>query len=487
MFDSLNRHYLSPYNEAVSNTPNFERFARKCQTFETSYVSSMPCIPARRDFLTGRYSFLHRSWGPLEPFDITLPDQLRKEGVYSHLATDHQHYFEDGGANYHCRYDSWEFSRGQEGDKWHGCVGEVPRPDNVSPAHQDRDQDWKNRSIITQASDMPIAKTFAAGLEFMERNKNEDNWFLQIETFDPHEPFFTLDEHKTARRDHYDHYDGPVFDWPPYRKVEESEALVAHARAEYASLVGLCDSKLGEVLDLMDRNQMWEDTMLVVWTDHGFLLGEHDSWAKVWTPFYEEVARTPFFVWDPRSPRQGMKRSALVQPAVDLAPTLLGFFGAEVPEANQGKDLSGTLSEGLTVRDVAVFGVHGMQVNLTDGQYVYMREPDLESPIFEYTLMPAHMNEPFSVADLGEQMTLADPFPFSRGCCTLKIEAKLSPYKFDLTELDLDTRYYDLDTDPGQEKALSGDMKEGELSKILERELRDLGAPPELFKRLKFS
>ena len=83
-----------------------------------------------------------------------------------------------------------------------------------------------------------------------------------------------------------------------------------------ASLVSMCDSKLGEVLDRMDEYEMWDDTLLIVWTDHGFLLGEHDCWAKMWMPFYEEVAHTPFFVWDPRSEVKGERRQALVQPAI---------------------------------------------------------------------------------------------------------------------------------------------------------------------------
>jgi arylsulfatase A-like enzyme len=55
-------------------------------------------MPARRDLHTGRLNFMHRSWGPLEPFDNSLPELLKKQGVYTHLVSDHLHYFEDGGA-----------------------------------------------------------------------------------------------------------------------------------------------------------------------------------------------------------------------------------------------------------------------------------------------------------------------------------------------------------------------------------------------------
>ena len=103
MFDSLNRHMLSAYGCDWTHTPNFKRLAERSVMFNNSYVGSMPCMPARRDLHTGRYNFLHRSWGPLEPFDDSMPQMLDNAGVYTHLSTDHYHYFEDGGMTYHNR------------------------------------------------------------------------------------------------------------------------------------------------------------------------------------------------------------------------------------------------------------------------------------------------------------------------------------------------------------------------------------------------
>ena len=78
----------------------------------------IPPVPARRDIQTGRLNFLHRGWGPLEPFDRSIAELLGARGAYSHLITDHYHYWEDGGATYHTRYNSYEFIRGQESDPW---------------------------------------------------------------------------------------------------------------------------------------------------------------------------------------------------------------------------------------------------------------------------------------------------------------------------------------------------------------------------------
>ena len=102
-------------------------------------------------------------------------------------------------------------------------------------------------------------------------------------------------------------------------------------------------------------------------------------------PFYEEVAHTPFFVWDPRCGKKGERREALVQPSIDLGPTLLDFFGLEPTEDMLGKPLGDAVDNDTAVREAAVFGMHGHQGNVTDGRYVYMRAAaDRENqPLFE--------------------------------------------------------------------------------------------------------
>ena len=67
-------------------------------------------------------------------------------------------------------------------------------------------------------------------------------------------------------------YDGPPFDWPPYREVREDAAAIEHIRCVYAALLTFCDAQLGRVLDMFDSYNLWDDTMLIVNTDHGFLM-----------------------------------------------------------------------------------------------------------------------------------------------------------------------------------------------------------------------
>ena len=128
MFDTLTRKFLPNYGCDWTKLPNFARLADHCTRFDNFYSGSLPCMPARRELHTGKYNFLHRGWGPLEPFDRSVFEVLRQNGVYSHLCTDHSHYWEDGGATYHNRYDTWEGFRGQEGDRYvaHDIRAEIP-------------------------------------------------------------------------------------------------------------------------------------------------------------------------------------------------------------------------------------------------------------------------------------------------------------------------------------------------------------------------
>jgi arylsulfatase A-like enzyme len=473
MFDSLNRRMLPPYGCDWVHAPNFKRLAEKTVTFDKAYVGSMPCMPARRELHTGRYNFLHRSWGPLEPFDDSTPDILKRSGVYTHLATDHYHYWEDGGIAYHSRYNSFEFFRGQEYDLWKAEVKDPDMPDHIGQALR---PDQVNRKYMGREECQPQYNTFENGLQFMRTNHGEDNWFLHIETFDPHEPYFTQQKYK----DLYPHdYDGPLFDWPKYGKVTETPEQVEHCRYESAALHSMCDAHLGKVLDLMDELGLWKDTMLIVNTDHGFLMGEHDLWAKCAMPFYQEVAHTPLFIWDPRCKKQGERRQSLVQ-TIDLPATLLEYFGAPLPPDMQGVPLRATVASDAPVREAGLFGLHGAHVNVTDGRYVYMRAPQAEinGPIFNYTLMPTHMRKHFAPEEF-EGVELAEPFSFTKGCKTLKTSAnpRLNPH-------DYGTLLFDLDKDPDQERPLHDDAVEQMMTDHLVRLMKENDAPPEQFERL---
>lgn len=480
LFDSLNRRFLPPYGAEGVHAPNFSRLAEHTVRFATSYAGSMPCMPARRELHTGRHNFLHRSWGPLEPFDDSVPQMLSESGVYTHLVTDHQHYWEDGGATYHNRFDSYEFFRGQEGDAWKGHVDDPAEPtDSVRRIrHGLWRQDLINRQYLTEEADHPQTLTVDAGLEFMATNAGADRWMVQIECFDPHEPFFSYAQHQR-------HYDldpdngRPRTDWPDYKRVDEPTEVVDQVRDEYSALLTMCDASLGRVLDRFDAEDLWQDTMLIVCTDHGFLLGEHGWWGKNVQPWYDENIHTPLFVWDPRSGAAGEVRDSLVQ-TVDLGPTLLDFFGVEPTERMQGRSIAPVLVDDSAIREHALFGTFGGHVNVTDGRHVYMRAcaTSDNAPLYEHTLMPTHMNARFRPDELHDA-ELHPPLSFTRGAPVLRLPGTAfgSP-------ADLGTVLFDLDTDPDQAHPLLDDELELRMVGLLLDALRAADAPPSQYQRL---
>ena len=478
MYDTLNRHFLPPYGNDWVKAPNFSRLAEETTVFDKSFIGSFPTMPTRRELHTGRYNFLHRSWGPLEPFDDSMPRILRRAGVHCHLSTDGYHYFEDGSMNYHNRYRTWEGFRGQEGDFWKGVVEPPPAPESlVGRSGVIWEQDWVNRSYIKKEEDWPQAQSFAHGIAFLQTNHKSDNWFLQIETFDPHEPYFAHQRY----RDLYPHeYDGKSFDWNAYAMTDGySKEQIDHLRYEYAALLSMCDAHLGKVLNTMDELDLWQDTMLIVNTDHGHMLGEHNYTGKGGIPLYGEVSRTPLFIWDPRLGKSNERSSCLVQ-AIDWAPTLLEYFGQDIPPDMLGKPLKDTIANGTAVREGGLFGGHGGHVCCTDGRYVYMRScgDQGNKPIYNYTLMPTHMRGFFTPGELTD-IQLAEPFGFTKGYRTLRTPARVwgNPRPFG-------NLLFDLENDPEQEHPLEDRVREKKMIDLLVTLMEENDAPREQYERL---
>lgn len=485
MYDSLNRHMLRPYGCEWTHTENFERLAKHTVVFDNCWVGSMPCMPARRELHTGRYNFLHRSWGPLEPFDDSMPEILKEAGIHTHLVSDHYHYWEDGGATYHQRYTTWECVRGQEGDNWQPMVGFSPEPSrNVCGEPKDNwvGQDFANRTVMKTAKDQPQCRTFEKGLEFLKENHEKDQWFLQIETFDPHEPFFVQPEYKKCFPDSYE---GEVCDWPDYRPVNEKDSpqFIDHMRKQYAALLKLCDENLGRILDAMDQYELWEDTMLIVNTDHGFLLSEHGQWAKCHCPFYGEVAHTPLFIWDPRSGKKQARTSQLVQ-TIDLPATLLEYFGQPLPEHMEGRPLRPVLEQDKPVREGALFGIFGGQVCCTDGNWVYRRSPlPGNQPRYEYTLMPTRHGgrRTFMSHEVLRTMQLCEPFSFMKGIPVLRLEST-DP----VSQAEYPTTLFHLSEDQTEQHPVQDAGEEARMAALMRKLMRANDCPPEQYERLGF-
>lgn len=510
MFDSLNRDKLSAYGCTDVLTPNFKRFEKKCVTFDNCFAGSLPCIPARRELHTGRSNFLHRSWGPLEPFDDSMPEILKNNGVLSHLISDHCHYWEDGGSTYHTRYDSWEFIRGQEGDPWKVMPalfhnqGYVANTDGkyfprTGKFHR---QDMVNRQFIHNEEDYPLVKTFHEGLAFIEDNCEEGPWFLQLECFDPHEPFHVSPEY----REMYPEDFTGNYDWPPYHYVMEDQKTVSHLKTQYEALVTMCDAYLGKLLDLFDRRGLWKNTALIIGTDHGYLLGEHGWWSKTVMPVYDEIAHIPLMIYLPEySALGGTHRKALVQ-TVDIPVTVLDLYGIPPTEDMAGKSLKGVIERNEKIRDYVMFGFHGAHINIYDGRYLYMRAPISQDnqPLFDYTLMPTHMRSRFTTGELSKA-TLESGFAFTKGCPVLKVPCGGKANEDSFAEVLKDpactkamsidnnslvnaanfgTKLFDMLNDPDQLYELDDPVAEAKMANLLVRAMKEADSPEEQFERI---
>ena len=485
MFDSLNRRFLEPYGCRETITPNFLRLAQKTVRFENSYAGSLPCIPARRELHTGRYNFLHRSWGPLEPFDDSMPGILREHGIHSHLVSDHGHYWECGGATYHTQYTTWENIRGQEGDPWAPVVGGAEGTDPNFAVFTEGlrselyRQNLANRTRVTEKDQYPLVKTFDQGLEFLRENEGKDSFFLQIESFSPHEPFM-------AGREFKEMYPGKIkgkkYEWPDYGPVTEAPDEIEEVRYSYFADLTMCDEQLGRLLDYMDEKNLWEDTMVIVNTDHGYMLGEHGYWAKNYMLCYDEIVHTPLFIWDPRFPESaGTSRTALVQ-TIDLPVTILKFFGIDSAEDMQGQDIAQIIGEDKGSRSCGLFGIFGAHICCTDGRYVYMRAPrNLEIPLHEYTLMPTHMMDFFSPREL-ESMERHEAFSFTKNCPVMQIDADKA-----IRCIEEGDYLFDLWNDPGQKHPIVSEEIVGKMEQSMVRLMRLNDAPEELYLRFGFA
>ena len=480
MFDSLNKRLLKPYGCKWTHTDSFQRMAEHSVKFDKCYAGSLPCMPARRELQTGRYNFLHRSWGPMEPFDDSLPENLKKNGVFTHLITDHYHYWEDGGATYHTRYSSWEIVRGQEGDPWK-CSVKIPHipPCESARVSDNWRQDWVNREYINKEEEFPLVKTFKLGEEFIDKNHDQDNWMLHLECFDPHEPFNSPDVYK----EQFPHeYSGKHFDWPVYRQIQDSDPqnVVEHIRSEYAALLSMCNEYFGQLLDKIDAYDMWKDTMIIVCTDHGYMLGEHNWFGKNVMPQYDEISNNPLFVWDPRFGVKNETRNSLVQ-TIDLVPYIYNYFGVEIPETVMGKDISPVITSDKKIREYALFGIHGASINCTDGRYVYMCAPRKEyEDSYNYTLMCTHLKQFFTIQEL-HTAELVEPFSFSKGCKLLKI--KKGKPKFQSIPLNFGNLLFDTKTDPEEEHPIIDTDVESRMRNIIVKALKENDAPEYLYEK----
>lgn len=489
--DTVNRRHLSTYGNDWVKTPNLERLQQKSVVFDNHWTGSAPCMPARRDIMTGRLNFLERSWGAIEPFDYTLPYALRDHNIFTHMLTDHYHYLELGGENYCQIFDTWECFRGQERDPVVSKINKEKAPKHLGVYC---DQYELNKSgLFTEEKSYTTPKTFQAAAEWLETNNDADNFFLWVEGFDPHEPFDVPEEYLKL---YEDDYEGPLYYWPHYCPVDDvPEDAMKHIRKRYAATLTMMDKWLGKILDTLDKYKMWDDTMVIFTTDHGFMLGEHGYMGKNYMPAYNEIFHIPFMIHYP-GVAQNTRVDALTQ-NIDIFPTVLEYFGIDLSACKNkihGKSLLPLMKgEAEQVRECALYGYFGKSVNMTDGKYTYFRCAERKDnlPLYLYGAIPTSLWQYYGL----EEITDLDKLEMGRylkwtkypvykiPASILKVNngsqdfTRRSPYNSE-------NLLFDIQNDYEQNHPIRDELLENELIRKLKKAMIEHDTPEEQFIRL---
>src|SRR5579872_3796495 len=382
LFESLNRHLLGCYGGTEFDTPNLARFATGAVRFTQHYSGSLPCMPARHDLLVGSLDFLWRPWGSIEIWEEAITVPLRRAGVVTKLVSDHPHLFETGGENYHVDFTAWDYQRGHETDLWRS------RPDPSwlgAPSYGRGHMPYDNsRGWFRAEEDFPGPRVMREATRWLREEAPTDNPFLLfIDEFDPHEPFDTPEPYASM----YDEtWSGDAhLVWPPYtvgavRKGVLSERDANQVRAQYGGKLTMIDAWFGRLLDALEERSAFDDTLVIVTTDHGHFLGEKDIFGKPGCPVYEPLGHIPLLVAGPDFGPVGATCDALTT-NVDVHATLCDLFGVGSAHRTHGRSILPLLTGSVaSIGEWALSGVWGREVHLiTSDRAKYVRAPTGEN------------------------------------------------------------------------------------------------------------
>ena len=280
-YDNLGRRASRPVR-----TPELDRFtATRATCVERFYAGSFPTIPHRTEVATGVVGWPRYGW---QPIDQSSPNHiaalLGAAGYATQLICDCPHLFP---ARFQSAFDAAFQHRGQEWDRPLLHLNDpIPPvvPDGktrTTPRFRDRNlaslHRWINRYPVNEAETFP-ARTGQTTIRWLEENYKAGPFFLWVDFFDPHEPW-DPPEYMVRRYD--PEYEGMPMLHPNYGpssaySPEELHNLWAH----YAAEAELVDRWVGRVLQKIDDLELWDDSIVVVTSDHGMSLGEHDRTGK---------------------------------------------------------------------------------------------------------------------------------------------------------------------------------------------------------------
>jgi arylsulfatase A-like enzyme len=330
--DTFRRDHLGCYGNKKIKTPNLDSLSEKALVFDRCYACSFPTMPARADLLTGRWTYTFMGWEPLSetlaPPKTTLAEclqQSHKWEDYTTMAVVDVPFSLRNSAYIH----SFNYDRGFKDYIWIRGQGDDDRRDiNIHRRYE---------------TDYCAPATMVAAEKWLQRHHKEE-FFLYIDTWDPHEPW---DPPQYYIEKYYPNYDGrivePCYDYWEKRGLTEEDLKLAHAT--YCGELTMVDRWIGYLLNGMGSMGLMENTMIIFTTDHGFYFGEHGILGKMIfnegykvsrSSLYEEVARIPLLMYIP-----GIKKRRIdsLVSLPDLMPTILEYGKTKIPDTVQARSI----------------------------------------------------------------------------------------------------------------------------------------------------
>jgi arylsulfatase A-like enzyme len=375
--DTLRRDHLGTYGNTWVQTPNLDALAAEAAVFEQHHIGSFPTVPNRRDMLLGLGDKGHpfNRWRGIDDDEVTLAERLRRDkDIPCMMVTDVANTVSDG-RNMYKGFSAWAWNRGQEGDP-HWLDNGVPLEFPVEPDLIRYTGEVWHRVLINRAhrrveTDWFAPRTYSTAIEWLERNYTLKDFFLYLDTFDPHEPWDPPPWYEEL----YDPgFEGRRFEAPTYGAIKQlgiTKRELQNIRARYAGEVTMVDTWLGRILATLQRLGIYEETMIIFTADHGAYFGypgdngmickanvlgadgkimAAGGWMKQpaqYLPHWTGVCRIPLIIRLPGQ-RRAKRVSAITQPW-DIAPTVLEAFGIAKPQELWGKSLI-PLTEGKAAR-----------------------------------------------------------------------------------------------------------------------------------------
>jgi len=366
VFDSWRKDCAGVYGSppwGTVHTPSFERFAAQSVVMTRAYPESLPTLPTRRALYTGRrvYPFHDGDyrlkgdfvgapgWGPIPEEQPTLAELLSAAHYRTALIADVYHMFKPS-KNFWRGFHQWTFLRGQETD----TARSGPRLSQKEIDHwlpKELQNQWSvpfiqkcltNMRDRIREEDYFAPRVLREASLWIEQNRDAGQFFLTVESFDPHEPWLVPEYYRKM----YDREDGPENVMSFYRDIGDIDpGILRRTQANYSGEVTMCDRWFGFFMDTLRSNGLLDDTMVILTSDHGHSIGDRGFMGKRGYPSMPEVVDIPLMIRFPGAQYGGTRSDHFVQHH-DMSATILAAAGVAAPPEMDGISFLDNIASG---------------------------------------------------------------------------------------------------------------------------------------------